>query len=104
MPISMPLPEAPWQPPRVALPSPETEGGGADAMVAAAAAVMGIVAHRAGVAGLLPRLRSLIDDALDAAEPTPDLRSESTCLPDIADADPTLERRRLAALARRQRR
>jgi hypothetical protein len=104
MPIPPPLLEAGWQPPSTVLPPRDRAAESAAALVAALAGVVAIAAPRAGEAGLLPRLRALLDDALDAAEPAPAVEPGMTELPDIEDADPALERRRLAALMRRQRR
>ncbi|MGG5811180.1 hypothetical protein [Falsiroseomonas sp. CW058] len=74
---------------------------GTGALAAAVAAVVAIAAQRARAAGDLPRLRAVIDRALDAAEPAEEEVADAA-LPCIADADPAEERRRLMALARRQ--
>jgi hypothetical protein len=107
MPIPSPLLETGWLAASVlqsALPAPDRATGNTAALAAAVAAVVAIAAQRALAAGELPRLRAMIERALDAAEPAPPADAgEGSELPAIADAEPQAERRRLAALMRRQR-
>ena len=73
-------------------------------LAAAVASIVAIAAQRARAAGDLGHLRSLIDRALEAADPQPDdTAAEDPTLPRIADADPQQEGQRLAALMCRQR-
>jgi hypothetical protein len=99
MPISTSLLETGWLATSAlqsALPAPERGAGNSAALAAAVAAVVAVAAQRALAAGDLPRLRGLIERALDAAEPAaPADAAEGTGLPAIADAEPLAERRRL---------
>jgi hypothetical protein len=107
MPIPPPLLDTGWLAASILQSSVSSSGRAAGSTAALAAAVAGVVAvaaQRALAAGDLPRLRALIERALDSVEPAAQAEAgDAKELPAIADAEPRVERRRLAVLMRRQR-